>query len=108
MKGRGRGTGPSRSILQLQHASWSGNSLRVVKLVDEISAEVGVNTGVPHFEDERVFGLAKQKLDLPPGDESDSHRHDRVNYSISKLGKGLSLTQNQGALQFKSVMPLKV
>ena len=49
-----------------------------------------MNTRVPHFEGEKVFGSTKQKLDLPLGDESDSHKHDRINYSIPKLGKGLS------------------
>ena len=96
LKGCGGGTGPRRSLLQLQHANRSGNSSRVVKLVDEISIEVGVNTRVPHFEGERVFGFAKRKLDLLPSDESDFHRHDRINYSIPKLG-------NRSVLQLKGV-----
>ena len=78
-----------------------------MKLVNEIFAEAGMNTRVPHLEGKRVFGLAKQKLDLPPGDESDFHRHNRVNYSIPKLEKGLLLTQNRGALQFKSEKPIQ-
>ena len=38
LKGCGGGTSPSRSILQLRLASRSRNSVRVVKLVDELSA----------------------------------------------------------------------
>ena len=102
MKDRGGETGPSRSILQLWLASRSTNSSRVVKLVDELSAEVGVNTRVPHLEGERIFGSAKQKLDLLPNDESDSHRHDHVNYSILKLEKGLSPAKSRGVVELMS------
>ena len=46
-----------------------------------------------HLEGETIFGSAKRKLDLPPGDDNDSHRHDRVNYLIPNLGKGVSPSQ---------------
>ena len=36
---------------------------------------------------------------MPADDESDSHRHDRVNYSIPKLGKGLSPSQSRGVVE---------
>ena len=45
------------------------------------------------MEGETIFGSAKLKLDLPHGDDSDSHRHNRVNYSIPNLGKGVSPSQ---------------
>ena len=38
-------------------------------------AEAGLDTRVPHLEGETIFGFAKRKLDLPPGDDSDSYRH---------------------------------
>ena len=63
-----------------------------MKLLDNIAAEVGLDTRVPHLEGETIFGSAKWKLDLPPGDESDSHRHDRINYSVPRVGKGISLS----------------
>ena len=69
-------TGPSKLELQLRLASRNGNSGRVVKLLEKVTAEAGVNTRIPHLEGETIFGTAKRKLDLPPGDESDSHRHD--------------------------------
>ena len=59
-------------------------------------------THVLHLEGERVFGSAKRKLDLPPGDETDSHRHDRVNYSVPKLSKKGSPGQSRIALSVPS------
>ena len=84
------GTGPNKSELQLQLASRIGNSRRVVKLLDNIVAEARLDTRIPHLEGETIFGFAKRKLDLPPCDDSDSHRHDRINYSVPRVGKGIS------------------
>ena len=67
-----------------------------MKLLDHVAVEAGLNTRVPHLEGETIFGSAKRKLDLPPGDDSDSHRHDRVNYSISNLDKGVSPSHVHG------------
>ena len=89
------GTGPSKSELQLRLASRIGNSRRVVKLLDNIAAEAGLDTRVPHLEGETIFGSAKRKLDLPLGDDSDSHRHDRINYSVPRVGKGISPSQGR-------------
>ena len=66
--------------------------------MDDVSNVVGVNTRVPHLEGERVFESAKRKLDLPPRDETDSHRHDCVNYSVPKLSKKESPNQSRIAL----------
>jgi hypothetical protein len=38
-------------------------------------------TRIPHLEGEEIFGSTKRKLDLPPGDDGDSHRPDKVNFS---------------------------
>ena len=64
-----------------------------MKLLDHVVVEAGLNTRVPHLEGETIFGSAKRKLDLPPGDDSDSHCYNRVNYSIPNLGKGVSPSQ---------------
>ena len=85
-------------MLRLRLASQSGNPLKVAKAVDDISGVFRLNTRVPYFEGEKVFGSAKRKLDLPPGDKSDSHRHDRINYSVSKLSKRASPSQCRNAL----------
>ena len=52
-----------------------------------------VNTRIPHLEGETIFGSTKRKLNLPPGDDGNSHRHDHVNFVVPKLGKGMSPTK---------------
>ena len=65
-----------------------------MKLLDEVAKEAGLNTKIPH-EGETIFGSTKRKFNLLPGDDSDSHRHDRVNYSVPKLDKVVSSFQSQ-------------
>ena len=64
-----------------------------MKLLDNIAAEAELNTRVLHLEGETIFGSTKRKLDLPPRDDNDSHRHDRINYSVPRVGKGMSPSQ---------------
>ena len=97
------GTRPSASVLKLRLASHNGNPSRVAKLVDEISGDARLNTQLPHLEGERVFGFAKRKLDLPPGDDGNSHRHDRVNFNVPKLSKRASPRQCQATLKLPTV-----
>ena len=96
------GTGPSSSVLRLRLASRSRNPSRVAKAVDDISTVSRSNTRVPHLDGEKVFGSAKRKLDLPLGDNSDSHCHNRVNYSVPKLSKEASPTQCRNGLSMPS------
>ena len=102
LKGGRGGMGPSTSVLKLHLASRMSNPSKIARLVDDVSIVAGINTRVPHLEGERVFGSAKRKLDLPPGDETDSHRHDRVNYSVPKLSKKGSPSQSRIALSVPS------
>ena len=66
--------------------------------MDEISGDARLNTQILHLEGEKVFGSAKQKLDLPPRDDGNSHRHHRVNFSVSKSMKRASPSQCRTAL----------
>ena len=102
LRGEPSGTGPSKSKLELRLASRTGNLKCVVKLLDEVAVEAGLNTRVPHLEGETIFGIAKQKLNLPPGDNSNSHRHDHINYSISKVGLGVSVFQSHRLVRSSS------
>jgi hypothetical protein len=43
------------------------------------------STRIPHLEGEEIFGSTKRKLDLPPGDDGDSHRPDKVNFSQPRV-----------------------
>jgi hypothetical protein len=95
LKGVGGGTGPNRSVLRLCSATRSGDPSKIARVVGELSADVGLNSRVPHLEGERIFGFAKRKLDLPPRDESDSHRHNQVNFSVPKIGYRMTLGQSR-------------
>jgi hypothetical protein len=75
-------------VLRLRSATRSGDPSKIARVVGELSADAGLNSRVSHLEGERIFGFAKRKLDLPPGDESVSHRHDRVNFLCLRLGIG--------------------
>ena len=55
--------------------------------MEEVTTVAGVNTRIPHLEGDTIFGSTKRKLNLPPGDDSDSHRHDLINFFVPKLGK---------------------
>jgi hypothetical protein len=47
------------------------------------------------LEDEEMFRLAKCKANLPLGSEADSHRHDQVNFSHSKVSNAMApITQS--------------
>jgi hypothetical protein len=94
LKGMGGGTGPDRSVLRLHSATRSGDPSKIARAVGELSADVGLNSRVPHLEGEFIFGSAKKKLDLPPGDDSDSHRHDRVNFTLPKIGRKMTPSQS--------------
>jgi hypothetical protein len=85
LKGGGAGTGPDRLVLRLRSASHSGDPKKIAQAIGELSVDAGLNSKVPHLEGESIFGSAKQKLDLPPRDKSDSHRHDRVNFTLPKV-----------------------
>jgi hypothetical protein len=42
-------------------------------------------TRILHLEGEEIFGSTKRKLDLPPGDDGDFHRPDKVNFSQPRV-----------------------
>ena len=94
LRGGLSGIGPSRNELQLHLASHKANSKRAVKLLEQVTAEAGVNIRIPHLKGETIFGSTNRKLDLPLGDDSESHRYDRVNFIIPKIGKGMSPSQS--------------
>ena len=105
LRGGPSGTGPSKSELQLRLALRSGNLGRVVKLLEKVTTEARVNyTRISHLEGETIFGMAKRKLYLPPGDESDSHCHSQVNYCIPMVGRGMSLAQTRNVICASTIL----
>lgn len=88
LKGQGGGFGPDRMVLKLRSATRSGDPKKIAQAVGELSAGAGLaglNSRIPHLEGESIFGSAKRSSISPPGDESDSHHHDHVNYILSKI-----------------------
>ena len=73
LKGRIGGTCPNLEVLKLCSATRSKDPKKIAHAVEELSANTGLNLGVPHLERKSIFRSAKRKLDLPPSDDSDSH-----------------------------------
>lgn len=58
---------------------------KIVEVVSNYSNNGVLNTHIPHLEGEEIFGSSKQKMDLPLGFDSDSHRPDKVDFSIPRV-----------------------
>lgn len=86
LKGRGGGFGPNRMVLKLWSIAHFGDLKKIAQAVGELTVGTGLNSQIPHLESESIFRSAKRKLDLPPSDESDSYCHNRVNYTLPKIG----------------------
>jgi hypothetical protein len=90
LKGRGGGTGPDHKVLKLRSSTCYGDSKRIAQAVSNLSSDARLNSRVSHLEGQSIFGSTKWKLDLPPGDDNDSHCHDRVNFTVPKLGRHMT------------------
>jgi hypothetical protein len=75
------GTGPSRQELKLRAARRSGDPRKIVEALSQLPGVEVATTWIPHLEGEEIFGSTKRKLDLPHGDDGDSYRPDKVNFS---------------------------
>jgi hypothetical protein len=80
-KGKSSGTGPSRQELKLRMARRSGNPKKIVEALSQLPRVEVSTTQIPHLEGKEIFGSTKWKLDLPPSDDGNSHRPDKVNFS---------------------------
>jgi hypothetical protein len=81
LKGKSFGTGPSKQELKLRAARRSGDPKKIVEALSQLPGVEVATTRIPHLEGKEIFGSTKWKLDLLPGDDGDSHRHDKVNFS---------------------------
>jgi hypothetical protein len=75
---RSFGTGPSRQELKLRTARHSGNPKKIVEALSQLLGVEVATTHIPHLEDEEIFGSTKRKLDLPLGDDGNSHIPNKV------------------------------
>jgi hypothetical protein len=81
LKGKSSGTGPSKQELKLRAARRSGDSKKIAEAFSQLPGVEVATTRIPHLEGEEIFGSTKRKLDLLLGDDGDSHRLDKVNFS---------------------------
>jgi hypothetical protein len=85
LKGKASGTGPSKQELKLRAARRSGDPKKIEEALSQLPGVEVATTRIPHLEGEEIFGSTKRKLDLPPGDDGDSHRPDKVNFSQPRV-----------------------
>jgi hypothetical protein len=85
LKGKESGTGPSKQVLKLRAARRSGDPKKIEEALSKLLGIEVATTRIPHLEGEEIFGSTKRKLDLPPGDDGDSHRLDKVNFSQPRV-----------------------
>jgi hypothetical protein len=81
LKGKASGTCPSKQELKLRAARCSGDPKKIKEALSQLPRLEVATTRIPHLEGEEIFGSTKRKLDLPPSDDGDSHRPDKVNFS---------------------------
>ena len=81
LKDKASGTSPSKQKLRLRVARCSGDPKKIEEALSQLLGVEVATTRIPHLEGEEIFGSMKRKLDLPLGDDGDSHRPDKVNFS---------------------------
>jgi hypothetical protein len=81
LKDKSSGIGPSKQELKLMAARCSGDPKKIVEALSQLPGVEVTTTQNTHLEGEEIFGSTKRKLDLPPGDDGDSHRPNKVNFS---------------------------
>jgi hypothetical protein len=84
-KDKSSGTGPSRQELKLRAAKHSGDPKKIAEALSQLPGVEVATTPILHLEGEEIFGSTKRKLDLPPGDDGDSHRPDKVKFSHPQM-----------------------
>jgi hypothetical protein len=85
LKGKASGTGPSKKELKLRVARRSGDPKKIKEVLSQLLGVEVATTRIPHLEGKEIFGSTKWKLDFPPGDDGDSHRPDKVNFSQPRV-----------------------
>jgi hypothetical protein len=75
----------SKQELKLRAARHSGDPKKIAEALSQLPGVEVATTRIPHLEGEEIFGSTKWKLDLPPGDDGDSHRPNKVNFSQPRV-----------------------
>jgi hypothetical protein len=85
LKNKASGTGPSKQELKLMTARRSGDPKKIEEALSQLPGVEVAMTRIPHLEGEEIFGSTKHKLHLPPCDDGDSHRPEKVNFSQPRV-----------------------
>ena len=85
LKGGKSGKGPDKAELRLWAAQKSGDAEVIAKVLSSFPGAQDLITKPRGLEGTEIFGSSKRKLDLPPRSHSDSHRQDKVNFSIPRM-----------------------
>jgi hypothetical protein len=80
-KGKSFETGLSKQELKLRVAKCSNDPKKIAEALSQLPRVEVATTRIPHLEGKEIFGNTNRKLDLPLGDDGDSHRLDKVNFS---------------------------
>ena len=85
LKGSRSEKGPDKVELRLQVAQKSGDVEMNVKVLSSFPGAEDLITKPRGLVGTEIFGSSKRKLDLSLGSHSDSHRQDKVNFSIPRM-----------------------
>jgi hypothetical protein len=85
LKDKSSRTCPSKQELKLRVARRRGDPKKIAEALSQLPMVEVATTRIPHLEGEEIFGSTKRKLDLPLGDDGDSHRPDKVNFSHPRV-----------------------
>ena len=85
LKGSRSGKGPDKAELRLRAAQRSGDAEVIAKVLSSFPGAEDLITKPYGLEGAEIFGSSKRKLDLPPGSHSNSHRQDKMNFSIPRM-----------------------
>ena len=81
LKGNAFGTSLSKQELKLRAAKRSGDPKKIEEALSKLPRVEVTTTPIPRLKGKEIFGNTKQKLDLLLGDDGDSHRPNKVNFS---------------------------
>jgi hypothetical protein len=85
LQGGASRVGLDKNELHVHKASQFGDPVEIAIAVAKYTSSSSLSTRIPHLEGEEMFGSTKHKVDLPLGLKAESHRHDQVNFSHSKV-----------------------
>ena len=84
MRGRSDDKDLDSASLKFKTVAMCGDPKMLVDAMKSYPGAEDVNTRYCALGGSELFGSTKRKLNLPPGVDYDSHRPDKVNYSISR------------------------